>query len=93
MTISDTTPPKLTHREECLCDLETGTCARITGCRLDRQEGDMLRALGLRTNAQIQITRSGEPCIVKITDEAGSSCSLGISRRVAQMVTVSSSDD
>ena len=86
---AEISPPTDSNHEECLCDLKAGSCARVTGCRLEEQEGSMLRALGLRPNANVQVTRTGEPCIVKITDDAGSSCSLGISRRVAQMVTVS----
>ena len=75
--------------EQCLCDLGKGECARITGCRLEKRENEMLRALGLRPNAQVQITRAGEPCIIRITDNCGYSCSLGISRDVAKSVTVS----
>lgn len=77
----------------CLCDLAKGECARITGCQLESSEGEMLRALGIRPNARVQVTRTGEPCIIKVTDEAGSSCSLGISRRVARLVSVTSSID
>ncbi len=72
-----------------LTRLRVGQTGRICGGRLDDDDRDMLRALGLRPEARIRLSRTGEPCIVQVLGPHGCSCRIGLARPLAERVIVS----
>lgn len=55
---------------------------------LDADDAAMLRAMGLRPKAQIQVCRLGEPCIVEIACGCGGRSRIGLSRKLAERLMV-----
>lgn len=55
---------------------------------LGGEHAGLLRAMGLRPNAAVRMCRQGDPCIVQVGQVRGDSCRLGLSRRVADRISV-----
>ena len=55
----------------------------------DHEDAQVLRAMGLRPNAELMVCRLGEPCIVALANQCGLGCRIGLSRRLAECVMVS----
>ncbi len=72
-----------------LTRLRVGETGRVCGGRLEDEDKDMLRALGLRPDALVKLTRTGEPCIVQVLGPHGCSCRIGLARPLAERVIVS----
>jgi Fe2+ transport system protein FeoA len=71
-----------------LTQLPRGTRATVHAADLDEQDGKMLRAMGLRPDASIQMCRLGEPCIVSLSGACGGGCRIGLARDIASRVMV-----
>lgn len=63
---------------------------RATVCSSDLAPADrrLLRAMGLRPDAEVQMCRHGEPCIVRIMGACACSSRIGISRPLAERVYI-----
>jgi len=72
--------------------MRVGDIGRICGGRLEDDDRDMLRALGLRPDAMVRLTRIGEPCIVQVLGVHGCSCRIGLARPLAERVIVAVDD-
>lgn len=55
---------------------------------LGADDAAMLRAMGVRPRAQIQVCRLGEPCIVQVACGCGGRCRIGLSRALAQRLMI-----
>lgn len=71
-----------------LTQLARGQRGRITNAQFDTEDGSMLRAMGLRPDASIQMCRMGEPCIVALCGICGGGCRIGLARDIASRVMV-----
>ncbi|MHA7813786.1 MAG: FeoA family protein [Phycisphaerales bacterium] len=83
---SGTTEPKqasipLTH-------LARGQRATVNTAQLDDQDSKMIRAMGLRPDASVQMCRLGEPCIVSLSGACGGGCRIGLAKDIASRVLV-----
>ena len=56
---------------------------------IEPKDAQVLRAMGIRPDAQLELCRLGEPCIVCVQGPGGSSCRIGLARRLAERVLVS----
>ncbi len=74
-----------------LTQLPRGGRGRVSGSTLEPKDAQILRAMGIRPDAQLEICRMGEPCIVCVQGSNGSTCRIGLSRRLAERVLVSPS--
>ncbi len=54
-----------------LAKLKVGQCGTIQEKRMPEADRDLLRAMGLASNASITLCRQGEPCIVAVSSGAG----------------------
>lgn len=72
-----------------IAESRPGTVGRVCCEGLDRADASMLRAMGLRDRARVRLCRVGEPCIVQVMGACGCSCRIGLSRPLAQRVTLS----
>ena len=81
MTFATTTRVSLTQLELG----EWGSIQDMSSCGRDEP---MLRAMGLKPNAQVRVCRCGSPCIVEVRWCDGPACRLGLSRRLADRVMV-----
>lgn len=68
--------------------LPSGGFSPELGAELGSENSELLRAMGLRPNASVQLCRLGDPCIVQIGHTRGDSCRLGLSRRLADRIDV-----
>lgn len=66
-----------------LCDLPAGVLARLHNAELAREDGALLRALGLTDRSLVRVCKAGEPCIVQVRTTR-----IGLSRVVAERVLV-----
>lgn len=71
-----------------LSQLPRGKRATINAANLDDQDARMLRAMGLRPDASIQMCRLGEPCIVALSGACGGGCRIGLAKGIASRVMV-----
>ncbi|MCA9274535.1 MAG: ferrous iron transport protein A [Phycisphaerales bacterium] len=71
-----------------LTQLPRGKRATVNAADLDEQDGKMLRAMGLRPDASIQMCRLGEPCIVSLSGACGGGCRIGLAKDIASRVMV-----
>lgn len=71
-----------------LTQLTRGQRATISTSDLDEQDGSVLRAMGLRPDASIQMCRLGEPCIVSLSGACGGGCRIGLAKDIASRVMV-----
>lgn len=72
-----------------LTQLPRGGRARVSGSTLEPRDAQVLRAMGIRPDAELELCRLGEPCIVCVQGPGGSSCRIGLARRLAERVFVS----
>ncbi len=71
-----------------LTQLPRGQRATVNASDLDEQDAKMLRAMGLRPDASIQMCRLGEPCIVALSGACGGGCRIGLAKDIASRVMV-----
>ncbi len=71
-----------------LTQLRLGEWANVQDTSSCGKDEPMLRAMGLKPNAQVRVCRCGSPCIVEVRWCDGPACRLGLSRRIAQHVMV-----
>ena len=71
-----------------LTQLSRGQRATVNTSKLDEQDSKMLRAMGLRPDASIQMCRMGEPCIVSLSGACGGGCRIGLAKDIASRVLV-----
>jgi len=71
-----------------LSQLTRGQRGRIEYTQVHPEDSSMLRAMGLRPDAPVQMCRMGEPCIVTLTGECGGGCRIGLARDIASRVMV-----
>lgn len=70
-----------------LSQLGKGRSARLASTTLPVDEGETLRAMGLRPECELRVCKIGEPCIVTI-GPAQSRCRIALARRVAEQLHV-----
>ncbi len=75
-----------------LTRMRVGDTGRVCGGRLEAEDREMLRALGLRPDAWVRLTRVGEPCIVQVLGRHGCSCRIGLARPLAERVIIAMDD-
>lgn len=75
-----------------LTTLNPGQVGQLFAADLSPELGEeharLLRAMGLRPQASVRVCRQGDPCIVQVGQVRGDSCRLGLSRRVADQISV-----
>lgn len=71
-----------------LTRLARGQRGRISGSGPETEDSSVLRAMGLRPDASIQMCRLGEPCIVALSGACGGGCRIGLARDIASRVMV-----
>lgn len=71
-----------------LTQLRRGQTAVIASASLHRDDEAMLSAMGLRTEARVQVCRSGQPCIVRVMGDCGLGCRIGLARPIASQIRV-----
>lgn len=71
-----------------LSQLPRGQRAVVKASKLDEQDTKMLRAMGLRPDASIQMCRLGEPCIIALSGACGGGCRIGLAKDIAARITV-----
>jgi len=71
-----------------LTKLAPGQSGRIVCTQANPEDCSMLRAMGLRPDASIQICRLGEPCIVALMGACGGGCRIGLAKDIASCVMV-----
>ncbi len=71
-----------------LTQLTRGQSGRIECTQADPEDCSMLRAMGLRPDASIQMCRLGEPCIISLTGDCGGGCRIGLAKDIASRVMV-----
>lgn len=71
-----------------LTQLSRGQRATVHTDRLDEQDAKVLRAMGLRPDASVQMCRLGEPCIVTLSGACGGGCRIGLAKDIASRVLV-----
>ncbi len=87
-TIAHADAPDASPAPVPLTQLTRGQRGRITNAQLDTEDGSMLRAMGLRPDASIQMCRMGEPCIIALSGACGGGCRIGLARDIASRVMV-----
>lgn len=75
-----------------LTQLARGRRARVAESNLDADDLSMLRAMGLKPNASVEVCRLGQPCIVALAGICGGGCRIGLSREIADRVMVHPED-
>lgn len=75
-------------REIPLAEARPGDVGTVSCSSLAPDDAAMLRAMGLRDRSRIRLCRVGEPCIVELMGCSGCSCRIGLSRPLAQRVTM-----
>lgn len=71
-----------------LAQLKRGQTARVESASLERDDADLIRAMGLRPSATVRMCRLGQPCIVEVCDSTGPFCRIGLARDLASRVMV-----
>ena len=67
-----------------LTQLTRGQSGRIECTQAHPDDCSMLRAMGLRPDASIQMCRLGEPCIISLSG----ACRIGLAKDIASRVMV-----
>lgn len=75
-----------------LTQLQRGRKGRIAASDADSPDSAMLRAMGLKPQAEIRICRLGQPCIVAVMNQCGGGCRIGLDRAIADRVMVCPAD-
>jgi len=90
MTQTSTANENAAHKQSSipLTQLSRGQRATVNTSNLDKQDSSMLRAMGLRPDASIQMCRLGEPCIVSLSGACGGGCRIGLAKDIASRVMV-----
>ena len=70
-----------------LTQLSRGQSGRLDSSTLTGDEGEALRAMGLRPECQLKVCKMGEPCIVTIGSAAGG-CRIALAKRLADQLHV-----
>lgn len=70
-----------------LTQLGLGQSGRLDSTTLTGDEGEALRAMGLRPECELRVCKMGEPCIVSI-GPAASGCRIALARRLADRLHV-----
>lgn len=81
-----------TDKRVSLTQLPRGGRGRVSGSTLEPKDAQVLRAMGIRPDAQLEVCRLGEPCIVCVQGVNGSTCRIGLARRLAEHVLVAPSE-
>lgn len=71
-----------------LTQLRCGEIGRVLTNQLDPRDAAVLRAMGLRANAQVKLCRPGQPCIVSVVGVQGACCRIGLAAPLAARVVV-----
>ena len=71
-----------------LSQLPAGVRARVTGGTLGEGEQALLRAMGLRPDAEVELCRGGQRCIVSVVHGCGGGCRIGLARELADGIVV-----
>ncbi|MFM9958496.1 MAG: FeoA family protein [Phycisphaerales bacterium] len=71
-----------------LSQLRCGEIGRVLTNQLDPKDAAVLRAMGLRANAEVKLCRPGQPCIVSVVGTHGACCRIGLAAPLAQRVVV-----
>ena len=75
-----------------LTQLKRGTTGRIAASDESSSDSAMLRAMGLKPQAEVQICRLGQPCIIAVKNQCGGGCRIGLDRSLADRVMVCPAD-
>lgn len=75
-----------------LTQLTRGCRGRISEANLDADDRAVLRAMGLKPSASIEVCRAGQPCIVALSGICGGGCRIGLSKDLASRVMVDPDD-
>lgn len=75
-----------------LTQLSRGQSGRILCTQADPDDCSMLRAMGLRPDASVQMCRLGEPCIVSLSGACGGGCRIGLAKDIASRVMIQIDD-
>lgn len=68
-----------------LDQLRVGACGTLDAARLEPDDADALRAMGLRPECRLRVCKAGEPCIVTVNSPG---CRIALARRLANRVMV-----
>jgi Fe2+ transport system protein FeoA len=79
---------KATRKAVPLTQLVRGQRGRIDCTDAESDDCSVLRAMGLRPDASIQMCRLGEPCIISLTGACGGGCRIGLAKGIASRVMV-----
>lgn len=71
-----------------LAKLKRGQVATVASASLEREDADLIRAMGLRPSAEVRMCMLGQTCIVELRDRCGSGCRIGLARDIASRVMV-----
>jgi len=71
-----------------LTQLVRGQRGRIECTDSASDDCSVLRAMGLRPDASIQMCRLGEPCIISLSGACGGGCRIGLAKDIASRVMV-----
>lgn len=71
-----------------LTQLTRGQTGRVICTEADPEDCSMLRAMGLRPDANIQMCSLGEPCIVSLSGACGGGCRIGLAKDIASRVMI-----
>lgn len=80
--------PEITVRRIPLTQLRSGEVGRVLTNQLDPKDAALLRAMGLRANAEVKLCRPGQPCIVSVVGTHGACCRIGLAAPLAARVVV-----
>ncbi len=80
--------PEITVRRIPLTQLRSGEVGRVLTNQLDPKDAALLRAMGLRANAEVKLCRPGQPCIVSVVGAHGACCRIGLAAPLAARVVV-----
>jgi Fe2+ transport system protein FeoA len=77
-----------------LSQLRRGQTGKVNDSTLSNSDAALLRAMGLRPQASVRLSRVGEPCIVVVGSAGndcgcGSVCRIGLARALADRIMVS----
>lgn len=80
--------PEVVVRRIPLTQLRHGETGRVLTNQLDPKDAALLRAMGLRANAEVKLCRPGQPCIVSVVGLHGACCRIGLAAPLAARVVV-----
>lgn len=71
-----------------LTQLARGASACVLGTDLDDEHAGHVESLGLEASARLSVCRIGDPCVVRVFDECGGSCRIGLRREICRRIMV-----